>query len=329
MTSSLRLAGPDVYARTMSNAYRKYPNRKDGRFLDGQFFPAVTPTFQIRQSDQVFTIGSCFARNVEEELLARGIQVPTAHYAAPQEEAPGRPNRVLNQYNPGTMLQCVQAVDKGVPVGSLFPAPVDAAAPALPAGEERVIDGLLSTGSRPVTRTRADARRKEIVTLYREGLAVCGVVVLTLGFIELWFDHQSGYFLNEAPSRAVMAKDPARFEFRRLNVPESLDLIGQLVARLQKDRPRKIILTVSPVPLQTTFALGDAITANGYSKAVLRVVADEILRAFPGVDYFPSYEMVTTMGMEALGEDLVHVRPEVVARVVQHMLENYLVKQDT
>lgn len=304
--------GREVFDETLRNGFRKYPDRKDGRYREEQLFPTFRPTFGIASGSSVFTIGSCFARNVEDVLIAAGVNVPTAVFAAPADEAPGRPNRVLNQYNPGTMLQCVQSVKKGVPTGGYFDV-----------GPDARVDALLATGSRAVTRMRAAERRAQIVDLYRDGLAASNTVVITLGLIEAWYDNDASLYLNEAPSRAVLNANPKRFSFRRINLNECLRITSEMIELLSADRQRNILVTVSPVPLQVTFSGGDAVTANTYSKSVLRVVSEEISQNFPNVDYFPSYEAVSTMGLRALGEDNVHVRPVVVDRVVQHMLKHY------
>ena len=100
-------------------------------------------------------------------------------------------------------------------------------------------------------------------------------------------------------------------------------MVFELIERLVESGRRKVVLTVSPVPLQVTFAGGDAVMRNSYSKSVLRVVAELASQAFADVDYFPSYEIITASGLRSFGEDNVHVRPRVVANVVNHMLSLY------
>lgn len=310
----MRIDGDRAFRATLGNHARRYPGRDDARYDDYLLFPAIAPSFTLTQESTVFTIGSCFARNVEESLIARGLTVPTAHFAAPEKEAPGRPNRILNQYNPGTMLQCVRAASgRGPGDGGLYPA-----------SRGMVTDCLLATGSRPVTRARAQERRGQIDALYHDGLAGADCVVITLGLVEAWYDREHELYLNEAPPPATLRKSGTALEFRRMGVDECHARISELIDALRADAPRDILLTVSPVPLQVTFAGGDAVTANAYSKSVLRVVAEMIVADDPKTDYFPSYEMVTTAGFRALGEDNVHVRPVVVDRVVSHMLSHYL-----
>jgi GSCFA family len=84
----------------------------------------------------------------------------------------------------------------------------------------------------------------------------------------------------------------------------------------------KIILTVSPVPLQATFTASDCIVANEVSKSALRVAAEQLAK-HPSVDYFPSYEIVRSGGLPSYYRDFVHVKGPVVDRVTRYMLEAY------
>ncbi len=42
------------------------------RLAGGYAIPKTKPSFALSEEDKVFTIGSCFARNIEESLLANG-----------------------------------------------------------------------------------------------------------------------------------------------------------------------------------------------------------------------------------------------------------------
>lgn len=306
------LEGDKAFSTTLRNKQRNFPGNTDTRSEDGLIFPNLTPGLQIAPGSSVFTIGSCFARNVEEALVACGLDVPTARFSAPEDEAPGRPNRILNQYNPATMLQCVAEAGAAAHDRALYPA-----------AQGQVIDPLLATGSRAVSTERAIERRTEINTLYGTGLAKSETVVITLGLIETWFDHDSGLYLNEAPKHQAVKADPGRWEFRRLTVEEACEMTRQLVDAVRDGGRRGVVLTVSPVPLQVTFAGGDAVVANAYSKAVLRVVAETICSDFQRVDYVPSYEVVTSGGLRSFGDDQVHVRPKVVSKIIEWMIDHY------
>ncbi|RII40063.1 hypothetical protein DL237_05115 [Pseudooceanicola sediminis] len=307
------IAGADAFSGALRNKDRKYPDRGDPRWRQGMIFPKVTPGFTLSAGESVFTIGSCFARNVEKALLDRGLAVPTAHFTAPNEEAPGQPNRVLNQYNPGTMLQCVRSIDAPVDRKGLYPV-----------ADGQVLDCLLATGSRPVSAIRGLERRQQIRDLYASGLGNSGIVVVTLGLVEAWYDRDAEVYLNEAPSRKLLTAHPDRFLFRQLNMSQCQDLVFDMLDHLVAGGRRKVVLTVSPVPLQVTFAGGDATIRNAYSKSVLRVVAELAATEFPQVDYFPSYEIITTLGLTGYGEDNVHVRPAIVDEVIGYMTSCYV-----
>ncbi|MCA1336737.1 GSCFA domain-containing protein [Pseudooceanicola marinus] len=322
--------GEGVVARALRNPARRYPDRSDARSAGGMLRPQITPSFHLAPNGGVFTIGSCFARNVEDALIAAGLEVPTTAFSAPLEEAPGRPNRLLNQYNPATMLQCLRDAETGETGAGLYRLPTAAGADQGEAGQaaaedqEMVQDCLLATGGRAVARARALERRAQIRRLYAEGLASCDTVVVTLGLVECWFDQFEGIYLNEVPNRRLLRAEPERFVFRRLDTATCRDMLFEMMDRLVTEGGQRVLLTLSPVPLQATFVEGDAIMRNAYSKAVLRVVAEEVAEQFDGVDYFPSYEMVTSMGLAAFDNDNVHVRPAVVSEVIAHMTAHYL-----
>jgi hypothetical protein len=75
---------------------------------------------------------------------------------------------------------------------------------------------------------------------------------------------------------------------------------------------------VSPIPFVATVRSQDhhVVEANTHSKAVLRVAADELVRANKDVFYFPSYELVTTCMENPWAEDQRHVSRETVAKVM-------------
>ena len=56
----------------------------------------------------------------------------------------------------------------------------------------------------------------------------------------------------------------------------------------------RVLLTVSPVPLVATYEPRHVLVSTTYSKSVLRVAAQAALDQLPYVDYFPSYEIIST-----------------------------------
>ncbi|MBI3438916.1 MAG: GSCFA domain-containing protein, partial [Proteobacteria bacterium] len=97
-----------------------------------------------------------------------------------------------------------------------------------------------------------------------------------------------------------------------------------VVARSANPR-LKTIVTVSPVPLETTFSGQDIFVANMHSKSVLRAAAERFAQAHADVDYFPSYEMVLGPARnEAFARDCLHVRDPLVRAVIGRFVELYL-----
>src|SRR5688572_9518638 len=96
--------------KTIGDA-RYYPNQQDSRVRAGSIFPKLAPKFQITRGSKIFTIGSCFARNIEEKL--KGFILPTRSFSVPKSEWPYRSNGILNEFNPGTMVQRVELAERG------------------------------------------------------------------------------------------------------------------------------------------------------------------------------------------------------------------------
>lgn len=289
----------------------KYPGIEDFRVRNGVLCPAISPEFRIVPGQRIFTIGSCFARNIEK--LLDGYEVPTRKYNAPEGDplAP-RGNTVLNEYNPGTMAHRITVALEGG----------DSNRGILPDGDE--FADYLITGQVSSSRDLVVQRRSEIDSVYKQ-LRGSDVLIITLGMTECWFDKETDLYLNRAPA-AFAFRNPGknhRFEFRILNVDDCVELLLPSLRKLVSGVIGKVILTVSPVPLRRTFGITDAVTANTLSKATLRCAARELVDSLPDIDYFPSYEMVTTYIGNPFKADNVHVLPEVVEHVTQYMLDCY------
>lgn len=295
-------------ARRQGIKAAKFPAKGEDRVK----LPLFTPRFELHPDMKVFTIGSCFARHIERKL--KGFNLPTLQFSAPYAEAPHSSNTLLNEYNPGTMSQRISFALSGT---------------VLP--DETIVEtkggyiDLSLPGGFPVTFDRAVERRKEISTIYGE-LEQSDVVVITLGFVEAWFDEVTGLYLNQMPPLDVLKASGSRFVFRRLGVEEVMPLLNSAVKMLVEAN-LKVLLTVSPVPLGSTFSGVDAVLANEYSKSVLRVCAQTIYDRYNTVDYFPSYEIVRLCGEPAYDQDNVHVRIDLVGEVTDYMVNRYLHSQ--
>ena len=67
------------------------------------------------------------------------------------------------------------------------------------------------------------------------------------------------------------------------------------IARARAINPKlRFLLTVSPVPLVATATSQQVVVASSYSKSVLRAVAGHLESKYDFVDYFPSFEIVSS-----------------------------------
>lgn len=85
----------------------------------------------------------------------------------------------------------------------------------------------------------------------------------------------------------------------------------------------KVVLTVSPVPLSYTFTGKDCTVANEFSKSVLRVCAQRISQRME-VEYFPSYEIVRSGGVQNYEKDNIHVKDSIVREITQYMIRSFV-----
>ena len=217
-----------------------------------------TPRFSLTRDAKVFTIGSCFARNVEEALLAQGFNVLTrlADF--------GFSHGYLNRYNTGAMTQEIEFAigSKRFDERSISSMEVDGFA------------DLTSYGRFGTPVKHSDSGVKQQTS--SSGIASADFIIITAGLSEVWYDKDYDYYTNIAPSRAALVY-PDRFEFRLLSYTDNYNQLRHLVEMIREIRPScKIVMTVSPVPLNATFVDRDVLISNSYSKACLRAAVEQI-----------------------------------------------------
>lgn len=298
----------------------KWPDhRASDRRLEGLAEVACAPTFEIRPDDRIFTVGSCFARNIEFRLQEIGFDTPMySHDIRVKLGELGESLPFFNKYNVSVIrseLEWAAGVSRPPEEQVLLPLP-----------DGGVQEGFFNPRSKvgvPIEEARA--RRGYVAGLFSR-FPECRIFVMTLGLVEVWRDTRSGLRLNVTPSRALVAAEPDRFVLDVLSYEEvlaELHAIHALLARFGHPDV-KILITVSPVPLSLTFRPIDVISANTYSKSVQRAAVEAFVAAHDNVDYFPSYETVTLTDRRlAFDADNRHVQTGVVARVVDRFLRAY------
>jgi tetratricopeptide (TPR) repeat protein len=275
------------------------------------------PGFTLEPGEAVMTIGSCFARNIEQRLEELGFDLPARQVKLPAEErASDTENDLLNKYTPHSVINELRWAFEPD-----FAFPDEAFLDVRGAWH----DPHMAPNVTPAPLERVRERRAMVTALYRE-LPRCRVVVLTLGLVEVWFDRTTGLCLNGAPPPASIKFEPERFELRILSHAEILEALETIHSLLKTHgHPQvKLLVTVSPVPMRATFSGQDALIANTYSKSTLRSAVGEFVRGKAGVDYFPSYEIATlTLRTTAFQEDNRHVAPALVDAIVDKVAAAY------
>ena len=309
------LPGSEAYAQLYRNVRAKtftIPSKQEaGQYVDGGLFPRLVSGKKLSRNSKVFTIGSCFAREVESVLLDCGFDVPVTGFAIPEAELPLPGPHLLNEYNAGTIIQRLESVTGDFDYGEK----------GIEITDKGAIDLFLHVGSAPVTIERLHERRREIDALYRQ-LLTSDAIIVTLGLVESWYDTVDQCYLNKAPSQKLVRQDPDRYQFHRMDVEDVQARISRAIEAMIAIGLRQIILTVSPVPIEATFMPDPCLLANGYSKAVLRVCAELISKKYEQVTYFPSFEIATSFGTKGFLDDNIHIQPWVVHHIMHYMLSN-------
>lgn len=289
------------------------------------------PKFQIEPSWPIFTMGSCFARGVENVLIARGLPLlldghgaPAEHFESWNEEtgrgggaARGQLSRgALNKYSVRSMAHELRRVllNERYPDEGLIELAPDQWFDPHASGLKLLDKETALANRRRLTEATAQIRKARIC-------------FFTLGLTETWLDAQTGLAMNVHPGPAWLARMPERFRFVDYGYEATLnDMLSTLTMIRQHCHPEmRFVVTVSPVPLGATFKDADVIVANSASKSVLRAVAEELYRRFDFVDYFPSYEIVLNSPRAlAFEEDQLHIARDMVATVMATFERSYL-----
>jgi len=287
-----------------------------GRFAADPFDIAPAPGFALDAKSRFFCLGSCFARNIEEHLIYRGVEVLSKRVVSPKDEWPARANGFLNKFTTHSMVQELRWL----------------AQPPADPGEHLLEtakgwrDMHLTPGLQGTTRERALERRHWLAADYFPRIARADVLIMTLGLNEVWRDTVAETRLNAAPGLWEVRREPGRFVLEITDVAENVAALEEARSLVKALNPAmKIVVTVSPVPMGTTFSGRDIAIANTLSKATLRAAADAFQMKHDDVDYFPSFEMATlsTRGF-AYAPDCLHVADRVVSHIMGRFLGAYL-----
>lgn len=254
-----------------------------------------TPKFPIDKTMRIATAGSCFAQHVGAALRKNDFNVIDAEPLVPRLSDKLAQRHGFRLYsarygNVYTVRQLLQLLRETT--GEFRPAD--------PIWERdgRFFDALRPSVEPEGLPTAADVaqHREEHLKAVRSVFDQADLVVFTLGLTEAWIDTKDGTTYPTAPGTIAGHFDPSRYAFFNFTHAEVLADFETVRERLKAQNPDvKFLVTVSPVPLTATASGNHVEVATCYSKSTLRSVCGELVRKYPDVDYFPSFEIITSL----------------------------------
>lgn len=249
--------------------------------------------FSFKASDGFGTAGSCFAQHFGRKLIERGGRVlfaETRHPLLPENYGHGYEvfsARYGNIYTTRQLLELLlQAAGLRAPIFDFGQR-----------HDGRVVD-MLRPRAVPAgfaSEAEAEADRRYHLLAVQHLLRTLDVFVFTLGLTESWENAAYGYCYPIVPGAEAGQFNGHVHKFVNYSVAQvtaDLDAICGIVRALNPHA--KVMFTVSPVSLVATAEPRSVVVSTVASKSILRAAVDEVVRRFDYVDYFPSYEIITS-----------------------------------
>jgi hypothetical protein len=256
----------------------------------------AAPKSRLSTELRIATAGSCFAQHIARHMRSRGfnfLDVEPPPPLLPQSKWPTYgygvySARYANIYTAAQLRQLLErALKKRAPVetqwrrGNRFFDPFRTQIEPDGFASEIELEADVTSHLRCVIRL----------------LRSTDLMIFTLGLTEAWRSKQDGTVFPIAPGvQGVGEFDATKHEFVNFTYPE---IVADLqwcfdVIRKRYNPSTRFLLTVSPVPLMATASGAHVLTATVYSKSILRAAAGYLASTYDFVDYFPSYEIISS-----------------------------------
>ena len=274
---------------------RQFWKNEPGIADPARFDPVSDVPFQIARTDRVVTAGSCFAQHLGRRLADAGFDHFIAEPAHSLFDADLAHRfgygifsaRYGNIYTTRQLLQLLQrAYGLFVPLAESWPRHA-AGRVVDPFRPQIQPDGFVSAAE------LSDDRAQHFAAV-RDAVESMDFFVFTLGLTECWEDTRDGAIFPLAPGIAGGLFDADTVRFRNFDEAETAaDLLSALQFIRQRNPGVRVVLTVSPVPLNATYESRHVYVSTAWSKAILRIAAAKTCAALSDCCYFPSYEIIT------------------------------------
>jgi hypothetical protein len=292
----------------------------------GLLDPIVSTKFRISEADKIATAGSCFAQHIARFLSQSGY-----NYFVSEPGHEILTEETKKTYNYGTFSARFGNLYTTRQLLQLFQRAYGEFTPAEDMWEEggRYVDPF-----RPFIQPRGFATeqeyrldREEHFAAIRRMVETLDVFVFTLGLTEGWQSKEDGAVFAISPGCGAGNHDSSIHEFINFNVQEVTDDLRSAIEFIRARNPAaRVLLTVSPVPLIATYEPQHVLVSTTYSKSVLRVAAETLKNEMSGVDYFPSYEIITGNFSHGVyyEDDLREIREQGVRHAMTCFFRHYL-----
>ena len=257
------------------------------------------PKFAIAPDSKVATYGSCFAQHFGQALIRRN------HHWLNTEPAPAglKPeqarafgytlfsSRTGNIYTTSLMQQwCLWSFGIAAPPDEIWQRDDRFFDPYRPMIEP---EGFASPDELLATRAHTFA-------CFRSSVEQANCLVFTLGLTERWGNILNGTEYPICPGTTAGTFNQDQHVFDNMDYSSVRESLLAAIGLMRDANPGlNILLTVSPVPLTATATKQHVLIATMHSKSILRAVAGQVAMELPYVDYFPSYDIISSPALKS------------------------------
>lgn len=310
----------DVYPDRSFEPWQVWPGSYDNPPARQVYPFAAGSTWKINHRTPIASIGSCFAREIRDVLLAKGFSYITEEAGHPaSKHASAAWERTYNTFCLRQILE--YTFEDWSPALRWWQSPVSG---KVQDPYRRIIlyDSVAEAEADFENHRRCSRRVFEQAEL----------LIVTLGMTEVWEDWEDGSVICLPAGPYVNeGGDMSRYRFRVSSFMENLVNLERIRSLMAVHNPRcRLMITLSPVHLWATFRRDvDVISASCSSKATLRAAADEFTARHQNVTYFPAFEMATIFRpilgepFFAQGRENFHINQETMAFVMEQFFKQY------
>ncbi|TWF49645.1 GSCFA domain-containing protein [Neorhizobium alkalisoli] len=312
--------------------YQFWKKSFGSNFING-LDPVSSTRFTIDIDTKIVSAGSCFAQHLARHIKKRGFNFLQTEKIHPIFSVTSWDDANAATFNYESFSARYGNIYTARQLRQLIDRAYDRFSPISAYWQKK--DGIFIDPFRPqvepdgfISIHELDLDRRHHLVAVRNAIEQADVFVFTLGLTEAWVDKRDGAVFPIAPGVAGGVFEPDIHEFKNFNVRETIDDMSYSIDRIRAVNPKiKILLTVSPVPLNATYEQRHVLQSTVYSKSVLRVAAEEMRNTYDFVDYFPSFEIITSpqCGGQYFANDMRSIEESGVAHVMEVFFSHYAV----